>query len=80
MVKGREVKKALTKALELSAHDYLVNMRGQDLPDELLILEDFDFEIQPLGVGEFAIRAKELNVTGVNQPALFFAVKVTGGG
>lgn len=79
---GRELKYALNQALQYAARFWLIDQRDSDLPDDLLVIGDYEYEIQELEKSQFVIRAKPLDELGkpANKPALFFEVSIRGGG
>lgn len=79
---GRELKYALNRALIVAARWILIEESGSDLPEDLMELAYFNFEVQELSSNEFVIRAKQIGDHGepLNRPAIHFDVKISGGG
>jgi hypothetical protein len=70
------VKRALSSAIEAAATDYLIAEAGSDLPDNQLVLDEYNFEVSRIAPLSFMVRAKHKEHQIM---AFHFEVKVSGG-
>lgn len=53
-----DVRIALTRAVQAGLHEILVTCAGQDWPDDMLLLDEYRFEVEQLDPTTVEVRAR----------------------